>query len=381
MTPLPRAEFAVTDKYVYLNHASAGVLPRSSIDAIERFARGAGAGGVLSTFAHDLRMPEYRERIGRFIGARGSDIAMIPATGTGAHVVALGLDWKPGDEVLLAGDDFPANVVPWLALRRRGVTVRFIRVGQGRLTPDCLRAEMSRQTRVVALSWISYADGYRHDLGGLAEVAHRSNALLCVDAMQGLGALPLDVRALDLDAVYSGAAKWMLALHGVGFVYVSPRMSERLELAVPGWRSMRDMWDFSNYDQPYAAEAMRFEGGTPNLIGTLSIVSAIELFERGGKAAIATHVLNLTDRLCEDLRRMGAELLTVRGEYESSGIVTFRIPGRDSIELGHALELRGIITTYRPFGIRMSPHGYNTEAEIGAALDTLREFARIPVRA
>ncbi|MBV9055197.1 MAG: aminotransferase class V-fold PLP-dependent enzyme [Candidatus Eremiobacteraeota bacterium] len=381
MTPIPRTEFAVTRDYVYLNHASAGVLPNSSIAAIEKFARGSGAAGVLSTFAYDLRMSEYRERIGRFIGADGDEIAMIPATGAGANVIALGLDWKPGDEVLLADDDFPANVVPWLALRRHGVAVRFVRIREGRLTPDRLRTEISPRTRVVALSWVSYADGYRHDLAALAEVAHRSGALLCVDAMQGLGALPLDVRAGNLDAVYAGGAKWMLALHGIGFLFVARELRERLALAMPGWRSMRDMWDFHNYDQPYAQDAMRFEGGTPNLLGTLSIVSAIELFERAGTAQIAAHIAGLTDRLCDGLQRIGARLVTVRGQLASSGIVTFEMPGRDSIEIGRSLERQSIITTYRSSGIRVSPHGYNTEAEIDAALDALRELAPIAVKA
>lgn len=381
MTPIPRTEFAVARDYVYLNHASAGVLPKTSIAAIEEFARGSGRAGVLSTFAYDQRMPEYRERIGRFIGADGDEVAMIPATGAGANAVASGLDWQHGDEVLLADDDFPANVVPWLALRRRGVVVRFVRIRDGRLTPDRLRSEISPRTRVVALSWISYADGYRHDLAALADVAHRRGALLCVDAMQGLGALPLDVRACNLDAVYAGAAKWMLALHGIGFLFVSRDLRERLVLAMPGWRSMRDMWDFHTYDQPYAQGAMRFEGGTPNLLGTLSIVSAIDLFERSGKAQIAAHIAGLTDRLCDGLLRIGAEILTVRGRLESSGIVTFEIPGCDSIELGRSLERLGIITTYRSSGIRVSPHGYNTEAEIDAALDALLECAPISVRA
>ena len=381
MTPLPRTEFAVTRRYVYLNHASAGVLPRSSLAAIETFAREAGESGVVGTFSYDCRMPAYRERIGRFIGARGSEIAMVPNTGSGAHLVALGLDWQPGDEVVLGDDEFPANAVPWIALRRRGVAVRILATARARLTPDLLRREISARTRAVVLSWISYGDGYRHDLAGLAEVAHRSKAFLCVDAMQGLGAFPLDVRAQGVDAVYTGAAKWMLALHGIGFLYVAPSLSERLRLVMPGWRSLHDMWDFHNYAQPFSDEAMRFEGGTPNLIGTLSIVSAIDLFERSGPAAIGNHVLNLTDRLSEGLGSLGAELLTVRDESVSSGIVTFRIPERDNVAIGRELEKQGIITTYRTNSIRISPHGYNTEAEIDAALEALTDLARTRVSA
>lgn len=370
-TPLPRSEFAVTQRYVYLNNASAGPLPRSSEDRIAEFVRAQSEGAVLGTFPHDLRMAEYRDRIGSFIGASGSEIAIVVNTGAGANVIALGLDWNPGDEVLLCDNEFPANSVPWLALRRRGVEVRMLPTRHERLTPEVLRRELSPRTRLVALSWISYADGYRHDLAKLAEVARASDVLLCVDAMQGLGAFPLDVRETDVDAVYAGAAKWMLGLHGVGFLYVRPQLLERLQLAMPGWRSVENMWDFHNYEQPLSRHALKFEGGTPNLIGTISMVSAIDLFERSGPREIAEHVLALTDRLCAGLDRLGAEISSLRGASTSSGIVTFRLPPHDSIALGEALQKEGIVTTYRSTGVRVSPHGYNTEEEIDGLLERL----------
>jgi cysteine desulfurase / selenocysteine lyase len=372
-TPLPRAEFAVTQRYVYLNHASAGVLPRSSVAAIETFADDQAHAGVLGTFPYDLRMPEYRERIGRFIGAEGSRIATVPNTSAAANVIAAGLQWKPDDEVLLCDNEFPANAVPWIALRRRGVTVRLLETAHERLTPDVLRREISPRTRLVAVSWVSYGDGYRHDLSGLAEVAHESGALFCVDAMQGLGVFPVDVAQIDADALFSGGAKWMLGLHGIAMLYLGPRFDESLQLAMPGWRSVQDMWDFHNYEQPFSRDAMRFESGTPNLIGTLSMACAIDLFERCGPAAIARHVLDLTDRLCDGLDRLGAEVATLRGEGISSGIVTFALPGWESIALGRALESQGIVMTCRSGGLRLSPHGYNTGEEIDLVLAALAE--------
>ncbi len=379
MTPLPRSEFPVTRRYIYLNHASAGPLPLSSVRAIETFVRGHAEAGVLATFPHDCRMPEYRTKIGAFIGAQGSQIAILPNTSAAAATIAAGLDWHPGDEVLLCNNEFPANAVPWVSLRRRGVDVRLLDATKQRLTPDALRREISPRTRLVAVSWVSYADGYRHDLSGLAAVAHQAGALICVDAMQGLGAFPMDAVATDSDAVFAGAAKWMLGLHGVAMLYLGARLQDRLQLSTPGWRSVHDMWDFHNYEQPFSRDAMRFESGTPNLVGTLSLVGAIELFERAGKQAIAEHILSLTGRLCEGLRRLGAKLSTLRGDGISSGIVTFELPGHDSIGLGQRLEKEGILTTYRPTGIRVSPHGYNTAAEIDAVLETLPQVNRTKV--
>jgi selenocysteine lyase/cysteine desulfurase len=375
-TPLPRSEFAVTRRYVYLNHAAAGVLPRSSVVALENFMREHAEGGVLGTYPYDERMPEYRERVGRFIGARGAQIAMLPNTSTAAATIAAGLDWAAGDEVLLCDNEFPANAIPWIALRRRGIDVRLLETTRERLTPDVLRREISSRTRLVAVSWVSYADGYRHDLKSLAGIAHETGALFCVDAIQGLGVFPLDAGDVDADAIFAGAAKWLLGLHGVAILYLGPRLEERLQLAMPGWRSVGDMWDFHNYGQPFSREAMRFETGTPNLIGTLSLIGAIELFERSGQTAIARHVLELTDRLSDGLHRLGAELSTIRGKDVSSGIVTFSLPGCDSVELGRTLEKEGIVTTYRPTGVRVSPHGYNTVMEVDRVLETLATLAR-----
>lgn len=376
-TPLPRDEFAVTERYVYLNHAATGVLPRSTVAAIETFVREHGAGGVMGTGPYEARMPEFRERIARFIGASGSEIAVLRNTGDGANLVALGLDWRDGDEVLFCDNEFPANAIAWVALRRRGVNVRVLSTQRQRLTPDVLRREISPQTRVVAVSWVTYSDGYRHDLAALAKIAHESGALLCVDAMQALGAFGLDVVESDIDVLYCGAAKWLLGLQGVSFCYVCEPLIERLTLAAPGWRSMQDMWDFPHFDQPYVADASRFEGGTPNFLGALSLASSIDLIERsGGTAAIAPHVLALTDMLCDGLRELGADVASLRGEGVSSGIVTFSVPGCDSVELGRALQEReGIVTTYRATGVRVAPHGYNTLGEIERLLEAVAQYA------
>jgi cysteine desulfurase / selenocysteine lyase len=376
-TPLDRSEFAVTQRYVYLNHAATGVLPLSTVATIEEYVRAHAQAGVLGTFPYDLRVPEYREKIGRFIGASGSEIAIIPNTSNGANTVALGVDWKPGDRVILCDNEFPANSVPWMALRERGVEIVELETSDERLTPDVLRAAITPRTRVVTVSWVSYADGYRHDLAALAEVTHEAGALFFVDAIQGLGVFPIDVRALGVDALYTGAAKWMLALHGAGFLYVREDLIDRLHLAMPGWRSVRDMWDFHNYDQDFTPEAMRFEGGTPNYLGALALASSVDLFVRSGQAAIAAHVLALTDRLTDGLRRLGAELRTLRGEGVSSGIVTFWVPDVDSMELGRALQERGIVTTYRPTGVRVSPHGYNTTEEIDQLLDLVPQLTSV----
>jgi len=380
-TPLPRGEFAATERLVYLNHAAVGVLPQSSREAIGALLRAHGEAGVLGTWPYDERMAEYRARIGRFIGADGSEIATVPSTSAGAGVLANGIRWREGDEILLCDNEFPANAVPWFALQRRGVIVRLLSTDEQRLTPDRLRRELRPHTRAVALSWVSYADGYRHDLAALSDVAHAGGALLCVDAIQGLGAIGLNVRDAGIDALYAGAGKWMLGVHGIGVLYVRNGLIDRFELAMPGWRSMLDMWDFHAYEQPYAPEAMRFEGGTPNIVGSLSLAQSVDLFERCGTAAIERHILDLTDYLCERLVQCGADIITQRGPGISSGIVTFGLRGRDSVELGRALQHAGIVTTYRTTGVRVSPHGYNSRDEIDRLVEAACASAEVAGKA
>jgi selenocysteine lyase/cysteine desulfurase len=373
-TPLPRELFAVTRSAKYFNHAAVGVLPQPTQQALQEFVDAHAQAGVLGVFPYERNMPAYRARIGAFIGARPGEVAILRNTGDGANVLSAGYPWKEGDELVLPDDEFPANVQPWLPLRKRGVNIRFIETRKGRMTPDALRAQITPRTKIVTVSWVSFQDGYRHDLAGLSEVAHGAGALLCVDAIQGLGAFPLDVQACGVDALYAGGAKWLLALQGVSFFYLRAELLDRIETASPGWRSTADMWDFLDYGQPYVEDVTRFEGGTPNFIGALSLAESVAVIEEAGTSRISAHVLGLTDRLVERLHRLGAHVASVRSATESSGIVTFSFPDNDPVALGKHLQKEGFVTTYRPKGIRVAPHGYNTAEEIDAFADAIEAY-------
>jgi len=376
ITPLPRSEFAVTREFVYLNHAATGVLPQQTRDALVEFVDAQANEGVVGIARYEAQMHAYRDHIARFIGAGEAEIAVLRNTTDGANLVAQGIEWQPGDRVILSNNEFPANAIPWLALRRYGVEIDFVDTPRERMTPDVLRATMTDRTRVVTVSWVSFDDGYRHDLAGLAQVAHERGALFCVDAIQGLGAFGLDVRALDIDVLFGGGQKWLLALQGVSFVYVASEQLDRLSVGAPGWRSVANIWDFLRYDQPFAPNATRFEGGTPNFLGALSLDRSIGVIESAGTDAIGAHVLELTDHLAEGLLACGANLRSLRGPGVSSGIVTFTLAGVDPIALGRALQSEGVVTTWRASGIRVAPHGYNTHDEIDTLLRLVPEHAR-----
>ncbi len=351
-------------------------MPARTRDALVELVRGQARSGVLGFLSVEQNLDRSRERVGAFIGASGDEIAFLRNTGDGANVVARGLDWQTGDEIVVCDNEFGSNALPWLALREFGVVVRLVPTAQGRLTPDVLRAHVSSRTRLVAVSWVSFGDGYRHDLAALAEIAHAVGALFCVDAIQALGAFPLDVRAVGIDALYAGGAKWLLALPGVSFLYVSAELRDRLTVRWRGWRDVADIWNFLDYEQPLAPGGARFEGGTVNFLGVAALENSMAVLAEAGVERIAEHVLALTDQLAEGLQSRGAVLSTLRGSGISSGIVTFTLPGTDPVALGRRLGEEGFCVTFRPSGIRVSPHGYNTVAEIDAFLDAVMATAR-----
>jgi selenocysteine lyase/cysteine desulfurase len=367
--PLAREGFALAPGLVYLNHAAVGILPLATRDALHAFVDDHAARGVLGTAPREMALPAYRDRIAAFIGGAGQEVAILRNTGDGATVLAQGLDLGPGDEVITGANEFGANAYPWLALRDRGVTVRLIDAPRERMTPDVLRRAMSARTKLVAVSWVTFDDGYRHDLAALAGVAHAGRALFVVDAIQGLGAFPLDVAESGVDAVYAGGAKWLMALQGVSFLWLRAALLDRVAVRLPGWRSAADMWDFLDYDQPFAADASRYEGGTPNVIGALSLVTSMDVLAGAGIGRIAAHVLALSDRLEEGLHARGYDVLGDRSsDAVKSGIITFRRGDVDPIALGKALGRDGICVTYRANGIRVAPHGHNTADDIEALL-------------
>ena len=325
--------------------------------------------GVLGFLWVEMHLERYRDRVAEFIGASGDEISFLRNTGDGANVVARGLDWGRGDEVIICSNEFGANAMPWLALRETGAVVRFIDAPGQRMTPELLAATMSPRTRVVAVSWVSFADGYRHDLAALSAVTHAGGALFCVDAIQALGAFPLDVKREGIDALYAGGAKWLLAVPGVSFLYVDAALRERLRPRWRGWRDVTDIWDFLEYDQPLAPGGARFEGGTLNYLGIAALDASLAVIGEAGTPAIASHVLALTDRLVAGLEGLGAEILSDRTPGRASGIVTFQLDGVDPVEFGRALGRDGIVTTYRKTGVRVSPHGHNTAAHIDALLE------------
>jgi cysteine desulfurase/selenocysteine lyase len=369
-TPLDRSAFPVTERWVYCNHAAVGPLPRVARDAVAGVLDAQmrdGCAGILDVESH---LEGVRAETASALGATADEIAFMRSTSDGALVVAGGLDWREGDEIILPDSEFGANAYPWLNLRDRGVAVRFIRLPQ-RMTAETLERARTKQTRLVAVSYVSFLDGYRYDLAAIGEWCRSHGILFAVDAMQGFGHLPLDVHACRIDFCYFGTAKWLLSPQGLSVVFVRSDLVDRLRPTHYSWRSVQSPMTFLDYAQPLAPGARRLEGGTINYPALMGFRESLRVLRSASLEHIATHTLGLTKRLAAQARAAGIEVRSDESDACRSGIMLLG-RGRHSVDaLGELAADARIGLTVRDTGVRVSPHGYNTATEMDAVVELL----------
>ncbi|HUO86139.1 MAG TPA: aminotransferase class V-fold PLP-dependent enzyme, partial [Thermoanaerobaculia bacterium] len=283
-----RARFPVTADWVYLNHAAIGPLTAAAADRLAELARSVAATGDRRWPQRNDGVEEVRHGVARLLGAGApSSVAFVENTSAALSLVAQGLPWRRGENVVTAACEYPSNVYPWMILERHGVELRRVaeRPG-GRLEPDDLLARCDESTRVLALSWVQYASGLRSDLSVLAAACRERDVLFVVDAIQGLGALALDVEATGVDVVAAAGHKWLLGPEGVGLLYLSPRAVERLTPTRAGWRSMVHRYDWERLVVDFAPGALALECGTLNVYGILALGASVEVLLAAGREEV-----------------------------------------------------------------------------------------------
>jgi cysteine desulfurase/selenocysteine lyase len=360
-----RSLFPVTKAKVYLNHASTGPLPNPAAEAMGQLIRMRQDCDPKASEWRDRRVEEVRGLVARLLHATADEIAFVSSTSHGLNVVAAGLPWHAGDSMVCAETEFPANVYPWLNLRRRGVDVRFAGACCGRITLDAIRDQIDDSTRLVAISFVEFCTGFRNDLRAIADLCHDHGVLLCVDGIQGLGALDLDVQETGIDFLSAQAAKWLLGPIGTGFLYCRREHQKKLDLAMAGWKGALHQDDYFRYDYPWAENACRFETGSLNHVGLAGMGASLELLLEVGIPRIESRIMQLTDHLLELLEGEGYEILTPHAcRDERSGIVSFAPGDKNPVSLAEWLAEQQILVSARGDHVRVSPHFYNTEHEI-----------------
>ncbi|MGC4007356.1 MAG: aminotransferase class V-fold PLP-dependent enzyme [Pirellulales bacterium] len=367
-----RAGMPVVGHRAYFDHAAVSPLPRPTVDAITRWLEQSSTTGCEFWPNWAREVEATRREVAGLLNAQPAEIAFTANTTSGISLIAEAWPWREGDNVVLPADEYPANQYPWINLHARGVEVRRIPMPARKLDLESLFAACDDRTRIVALSWVGFLNGWRTDVAQAAEMAHVRGAALLVDAIQGVGALPFDVRASNVDFVASNGQKWLLGPESSGYLYIRRDRLEELRPLGVGAHSVTQGNEYTRIETNWHPSAMRFEGGAWNMPGLLGLGQSVKLLRALDVAAIGERILNYTDELVARLRSLGAIVHTLRERRESnSGIVMFSLPDQDPLKVRQRCVDRGIILSVRAGKLRVSPHGYNDDDELDRIIEAL----------
>lgn len=368
-----RALFPVTERAIYLNHAAVSPPPLPTIKAVQMQLADVSENGSVN-FRNWVAVKENTRRlVAGLLGARPEQVAFVRNTSDGLSTVANGLDWRPGDNLVTFRNEFPSNIYPWLRVGDAfGVEVRMCEERDGRIDLDELISLIDHKTRIVAVSQIQYASGFRADLERIGRAARLHDALLVVDVIQALGVVPIDVESELVDVAAAACHKWLLTPEGVGLLYLSARARERIQPTLVGWTSVPNPEDFGNFEQGWNQGTLAWETGTGPIALIHGLEASLKLLSEVGIPRIQAYLETLTDHLCERLRNTQYEVVSSRRAREKSQIVCIRhLAGLSSMDLYAHLRKRNIITAPRSDRLRISPHLYNTLDEIDELVTAL----------
>ena len=359
-----RSHFPVTAAWAFLDHAAVAPLPAPAVAALHDYAQSLATNGVCAVGDWVARVAAVRALAARLIAANQDDVYFVPNTTHGIGVVAEGFPWAVGDNVVLAAEEYPANQYPWMNLAHRGVEVRTVSSRGNRIDLDDVRAAMNARTRVLTVSAVEFASGFRHDLDRLGELCRERDVFFFVDAIQALGAFPIDVQNTPIDALSADGHKWLLGPEGAGIGYVRREWVERLHPIGVGAFSVVNPLAFSTIDFRLKPHAGRWEGGALNVPGIAAMGASIELLLSAGIENVQRRVVELTDYLCDRAASLGWAVFSSRADGEKSGIVSLVHPARPPGEVVKRCKAAGVAVNNRAGRVRVSPHAYNTRDEI-----------------
>ncbi len=366
-----RDEFPVTKNYNFQNHAGVAPLSRRAAEAMRTYVTEAETTSYVGQrwYKH---AEHVRKLSAKLINANADEVAFVKNTSEGLAFLANGLKWMTGDNVITTNVEFPANIYPWMNLQCRGVQLKTVIEENGRVPVDRIIETIDSRTRVVSISAVQFASGYRADLATLGEACQDKGVILCVDAIQALGVLPIDVQAMHIDVLSADGHKWMCGPEGAGIFYCRKELLGHVKPSTVGWTCMKNAHDFGNYQFEFLDDARRFECGSYNLAGLYGMGASIELFLEVGIEHIWSHVKALTDRLVDGLRNKGYRVISSRREGEASGIVAFISDVHDHEQIQKHLQTEHrLVLAVREGRLRSSPHLYNTTDEIDQLIELL----------
>jgi len=374
---LRRTEFPLAEACAYLNHAGTGPLPRRHIRAATGFLEACCSGKPPTTLAQsEQQLAALRGRAGRLMEAAAEEIAVLSHTTQALALVPLALDWREGDEVITYEKDYPSVVLSLMRLRKKGVQLRFLPDRGGRFELDDLRQLITPRTKLISLSMVNFVTGFRAPIEEIGRLCRESGIWLVVDAVQALGAIRVQARELGADILAAHGYKHLLSGYGVAICYCSPRAREALDITVPGWQGTLANADASamlDHERVvFTGDARRFEPAVPNFAGLFGANESLQLLLDVGPGAIERRIFALLDDLAPELEGRGYRVVSSCRAAERSSLLTFACPpGIDSAALARELDRRAVHCSRREGLIRVSPHFYNSSADIQRLLDCL----------
>ncbi|HJM83573.1 MAG TPA: aminotransferase class V-fold PLP-dependent enzyme [Nitrospinota bacterium] len=372
-----RDAFPALKNLIFLNSAGMSPLPDPCRLAMNGLIEDIGKRAYLNMDNWIKTIALARKNVSELIGAFPEEVAFIKNTSAGVSLVASGLNFSEGDEVVINDIEFPSNVYPWLYLKNKGVKIVLVKSEKGRIAPEAIKHAVTPRTKVVAISSVQYISGYRAELAKIGEICRANRSLFFVDAIQSLGVIPMDVKSCGIDFLSTGGFKWLCGPTGIGIFYCNKTRLDNLTLNNIGWNTVINSQDYSNILFEPKPDAMRFEEGSPNIIGIYGLNESIKLLKAVGIANIERHVLELTDYLVERLLSMNFIIFSPRKDGEKSGIVTFSTKEKEKLTiLEKKLFAENILVVNRGNGIRVSVHGFNNMKDIDRLIEVCQGVSK-----
>jgi cysteine desulfurase / selenocysteine lyase len=356
---------------IYFNHASTGPVSTRVLESLNAFLRNASEGKIDDYPTILATMQETKQELGNYLNCSPDRIAFLDNTTNGINIIASGIEWKKGDRIILNDAEFPANVYPFLNLQNKGIEVHFVKSKNGSASAEDIIEAITPSTRMISISQVQFVSGYRVNLQKIGKICREKGIIFCVDAIQGLGALRIDVEKDMIDFIACGVQKWMLGLQGLSFIYITKELQDKLNPAYIGWLSVNDAWNMLDYKLDLKESAEMFQTGTVNTLGIFSLNASIKLFNEFGYENVENNVLNNSEYLIKRLQKSGIDPLVTGDRKYLSGIVTFRHPHHQNIY--EALEQENVICAIREGSFRIAPHFYNTQEEIDRFIEILEK--------
>jgi selenocysteine lyase/cysteine desulfurase len=365
-------EFPVRRNLLYFNHAAVAPLPRRVADAMTAHVENVRERGAADWRSWYGMIEATREKVARFIGAARTEIAFLPNTSWGINLVAQSFPWRDGDNVVTDDMEFPSNAYPWMGLARCGVECRIAKNRSGRITVEDIAARVDARTRVVAVSWVAFHNGWVFPLAEIGRLCRERDILFVVDGIQGLGALPIDVGEAGIDVLCADAHKWLYGTEGSAIFYVNDGARDRIPAHATGWWNLKTEGDYLEYKAAPYTGARRYEPGTLPTDHIAGLAAAIDLLSEMGRDTVNARILEIVEYLKRGLVRRRWTIASP--EPLSSGILAAVPPSGDARAVAKALEARGVIVAPREGAVRFSPHAGNDVGEAERALAVIDEI-------